>query len=446
MARRGKFSPDRAIRGNRVKNMENIKPLNTINRYASIRLKRKDLKIGKAILLIRHTTEMVTEPSVPVGAFKTVRACRLIRKEALEFWQRARKWQITLLKHVNSPGFSRVILMLYISLVVALGDNRISRNYLPIFVRRVTLKTSLPLKNILNQTDLVRVAQQALRCVAWIAVPLALCGCNESILSPVGPIAEAERVILLNSLTIMLAIVVPTILATLAIAWWFRASNARANYLPRWSYSGRLELIIWSIPTLVILFLSGIAWIGSHDLDPALPLNSKVKPLEIDVVALDWRWLFIYPEQNIASINRLVAPVGVPVHLRITSATVLNVFFVPRVASEIYAMNGMATQLNLEVDKPGTYFGLSAHFSGDGFSDMSFDMNAVSATDFSAWADQSRKSGPVLDKAAYHGLLRQSRDKKSYTYRMVQTGLFDDIVMQKLPPGDGPPTNDTGEK
>jgi len=288
--------------------------------------------------------------------------------------------------------------------------------------------------------------RKMLRPIAWMILSGGLFGCNESILSPVGPIADAERIILLDSLVIMLAIAIPTILATLTVAWWFRASNPRARYRPSWSYSGRLELIIWSIPTLVILFLGGIAWIGSHDLDPARPLNFKVKPLEIEVVSLDWRWLFIYPEQNIASINRLVLPLGVPVHLRITSATVLNVFFVPRIASEIYAMNGMATQLNLEVDKPGTYFGLSAHFSGDGFSDMTFAVNAVSAADFAAWTDQSRQSGPVLDKAAYHGLLRQSLDQKAYTYRKVQAGLFDDIVMQKLPPGDGPPTNDAGEK
>ncbi len=152
----------------------------------------------------------------------------------------------------------------------------------------------------------------------------------------------------------MLAIVIPTILATLAFAWWFRASNTRARYLPTWSYSGRIELIVWSIPALVVFFLGGIAWIGSHLLDPARPLTSGAKPLEIQVVSLDWKWLFIYPEQGVASVNDLVAPAGTPLHFQITSASVFNVFFLPRLGSEIYSMYGMTTQLNLQADRPGS--------------------------------------------------------------------------------------------
>src|ERR1700691_5009900 len=168
------------------------------------------------------------------------------------------------------------------------------------------------------------------RPVCAIRVPLALEGCHTAILSPAGPIGAADRTILLDALAIMLAIVVPTILATLAFAWWFRASNVRARRLPTWAYSGRLELVVWSIPALVVFFLGGIAWIGSHLLDPARPLESSVKPLEVEVVSLDWKWLFIYPEQRVGSVNRLVVPTGVPVHFRITSASVFNVFFVPR--------------------------------------------------------------------------------------------------------------------
>ena len=257
---------------------------------------------------------------------------------------------------------------------------------------------------------------------------------------PVGPVGSAERTILLNSLAIMLAIVIPVILATLAFAWWFRASNRRARYLPTWAYSGRIELIVWSIPALVVFFLGGIAWIGSHDLDPARPLASSRKPLEIDVVSLDWKWLFIYPDQGVASVNRLIAPVGVPLHLRITSATVLNVFFVPRLGSEIYAMNGMASQLNLQADEAGVFFGLAAHFSGDGFSDMNFEMHAVAPADFAAWAETTRSAGPELDDASYRTLLRQTENVTPYTYRAVQAGLFDAVLLQKLPPGDGPQT------
>jgi cytochrome o ubiquinol oxidase subunit 2 len=274
-------------------------------------------------------------------------------------------------------------------------------------------------------------------CVALAS--LLLSGCDLAVLSPAGPIGEAERTILLDALTIMLAIVVPTLLAILAFAWWFRASNTHARHLPTWAYSGRIELIVWSIPALVVFFLGGVAWIGAHELDPARPLESSVKPLEVQVVSLDWKWLFIYPEQGVGSINRLVIPAGVPVHFRITSASVFNVFFVPRLGSEIYSMYGMTTELHLQADGPGIYKGLSAHFSGDGFSDMSFEVQAVTPEQFSAWTSTVGGSGPVLDNAAYRGLLTQSQRVKPYTYRAVQRGLFDDIVMQKLPPGEGPP-------
>jgi cytochrome o ubiquinol oxidase subunit 2 len=190
----------------------------------------------------------------------------------------------------------------------------------------------------------------------------------------------------------------------------------------------------------VVFFLGGIAWIGSHLLDPARPLSSSIKPLEIEVVSLDWKWLFIYPEQGVASVNNLVAPAGAPLHFEITSASVFNVFFLPRLGSEIYSMYGMTTQLYLQADRPGIYHGLSAHFSGDGFSDMAFDLHAVTPEQFSAWATATSASGPVLDEAAYRNLLTQSQNVKPYTYRAVQRDLYGDIVLQRLPPGEGPPT------
>ena len=202
---------------------------------------------------------------------------------------------------------------------------------------------------------------------------------------------EADYTILIDSLAIMLAIVVPTIVATLGFAWWFRASNTRARYLPDWAYSGQLELIVWAIPLLTIMLLGGVAWIGSHDLDPAKPLPSKDAPLEVQVVSLDWKWLFIYPDQQVASVNQLVIPAGVPVHFSLTSASVMNAFFIPQLGSMIYTMNGMTTQLNLQADAPGTFPGLSSHYSGDGFSDMHFDVEAVPADHFSAWVDATRR-------------------------------------------------------
>jgi cytochrome o ubiquinol oxidase subunit II len=271
-----------------------------------------------------------------------------------------------------------------------------------------------------------------------VLAALGLQGCSGGVLDPAGPIGHAERTILLNALAIMLAIVIPVILATLAFAWWFRASNTKARYLPTFAYSGRIELIVWSIPALVVFFLGGIAWIGSHDLDPAQPLVSKHEPLKVQVVALDWKWLFIYPQAGVASINRLVVPAGVPLQLHITSASVLNVFFVPRLGSEIYAMNGMLSQLNLQADQTGLYHGLAAHFSGDGFSDMGFEVRSVTQSEFDSWTSAARTEGTALDASAYRLLLRQTQNVTPYTYRTVQAGLFDAILTQQLPPGEGP--------
>jgi cytochrome o ubiquinol oxidase subunit II len=261
----------------------------------------------------------------------------------------------------------------------------------------------------------------------------------DSILAPAGPVSAGDALILLDATVIMLAIVIPTMLATLAFAWWYRASNTRAAYRPDWTYSGRIELLVWSVPTLVIFFLGGVIWIGSHQLDPFQPL-SRAKPLEIEVVALDWKWLFIYPQQNVASINELVIPVGTPVHFRLTSASVFNIFFVPRLGSQIYAMNGMTSQLNLQADKPGNYLGLSAHYSGDGFSNMHFATIAEPQAQFAQWIARAQANGPMLDMTAYRGLLKQDLNLAPHTYRGVQPGLFDAVAMQKLPPGEGPQT------
>src|SRR5262245_58760244 len=183
----------------------------------------------------------------------------------------------------------------------------------------------------------------------------------------------------------MLAVIVPVILMALGFAWWFRAGNTRAQYLPNWQYFGPIELIVWAIPALVVMFLGGIAWIGSHDLDPPRPIASQTPPVEIQVVALDWKWLFIYPKDGVASVNRLVVPAGTPLSFTITSASVMNSFFVPQLGSQIYAMAGMATRLHLLADRPGSFQGLSAQYSGSGFSDMRFEVTAVAPADYADW-------------------------------------------------------------
>jgi cytochrome o ubiquinol oxidase subunit II len=275
----------------------------------------------------------------------------------------------------------------------------------------------------------------------WFGALAALAGvggCGGAELDPAGPVGAAERKILFDALAMMLAIVVPVMIATLAIAFRFRASNKRAPYWPTFTHSGRIELITWSIPALVIFFLGGVAWTSSFLLDPARPLASRVKPLEIQVVSLDWKWLFIYPEQRVASINHLVVPVGVPLHLRLTSASVWNVFWVPQLGSMLYCMHGMAGTLNLQADRPGVYQGRSAMISGDGFADMHFDTDAVPNGEFMSWMSAAQAAGPVLDESAYRALLRQSSNVPPQTYRSVRPGLFEAIVTQQLPQGEGP--------
>jgi cytochrome o ubiquinol oxidase subunit 2 len=264
------------------------------------------------------------------------------------------------------------------------------------------------------------------------------------VLVPHGPIGAAERTILLDSTTIMLAVIVPVIVLTLAFAWWFRSGNEKAIYLPDWSYSGRIEVVVWSIPTLIVGFLGGIAWLGSHDLDPRAPIPSSVPPVNVQVVSLDWKWLFIYPDQHVASVNRLVVPAGAPISFRITSATVMNSFFVPELGSMIYAMAGMATHLNLLADRPGTYPGLSAQFSGDGFSDMRFDVVATDKQGFEDWLQTTRSGGGKLDAQSYGQLARPSSAVAPSTFGDVDPGLFEGLVMGDPPRGFS--TADAGPK
>jgi cytochrome o ubiquinol oxidase subunit 2 len=281
----------------------------------------------------------------------------------------------------------------------------------------------------------------ALRLV--VAAPLAalclpLAGCSGSVLDAQGPIGAANAKILLNALAIMLAIVVPTLVGTLVFAWWFRASNTRASYLPEFVYSGRIEIIVWAIPLLVILFLGGVIWIGSHQLDPFRPIAAQSKPTEVQVISLDWKWLFIYPDHGVASVNALVVPAGTPVHFSLTSASVMNMFFVPQLGSMIATMNGMVTQLHLQADQPGEFYGQSAQYSGDGFSDMHFVLRAVPQDTFAQWVSTARQAGPALDRAGYSALLQQGRNVAPFTYRAVEPNLFDAVVTQQIPPGPGP--------
>jgi cytochrome o ubiquinol oxidase subunit II len=266
-------------------------------------------------------------------------------------------------------------------------------------------------------------------------IPLLLGGCSSGVLDPHGPIGGAERTILFNATVIMLAVVVPVIICTVLFAWWFRAGNRRARRMPDWSYAGRIEFVIWAIPVLVILFLGGIAWLGSHDLDPQAPLAGSAPPIDIEVVSLEWKWLFIYPDLGIASVNRLVVPVGAPLRFRLTSSGVMNSFFIPQLGSQIYTMAGMATQLNLRATDPGSFEGLSAQFSGEGFSDMRFEVTAVPPQAFAQWLAETRAHGGSLDADRYAELVRPSKKDPPVTFGSVSSGLFKAILAS---PGTAP--------
>jgi cytochrome o ubiquinol oxidase subunit 2 len=264
------------------------------------------------------------------------------------------------------------------------------------------------------------------------------------VLDPQGPIAAAERLLLINSTAIMLVVVVPVIVATLAFAWWYRSSNTRAGRSPGESYEERIEFVVWSIPALTVILLGGVIWIGSHQLDPRAPIPAKSDPLRVDVVALDWKWLFIYPDQGVAAVNELVIPAGTPVEFRLTSATVMNSFFVPQLGSQIYTMGGMTTHLNLLADKPGEYPGFSANFSGDGFSEMRFIVRSVPAGEFDAWLEQVRGGRSVLDDAAYAELAKPSKAVPPTTYHAVERKLFERILEQTVA-GAGTPMRQAGD-
>ncbi len=267
---------------------------------------------------------------------------------------------------------------------------------------------------------------------------LALAGCGGGVLDPHGPIADSERKILFDSLAIMLALIVPTLLGGAWVAWWFREGNPRAQYRPEFTFSGRIEILVWSVPTLIIVFLGGVIWFGAHQLDPYRPIASKEKTLPVQVVSLDWKWLFIYPDQGVASVNELVIPAGTPVRLEMTSSSVMNTFWVPQLAGMIYTMNGMVTQLHLAADHPGEFEGRSGMFSGDHFAAMHFVVRSVAPDAFSQWVDTAKASGPALDRAAYDALAKPAVPDHASTYRSVDPALFDAITTQAIPASSDP--------
>ncbi|MFL9910576.1 ubiquinol oxidase subunit II [Paraburkholderia sp. RL17-337-BIB-A] len=258
---------------------------------------------------------------------------------------------------------------------------------------------------------------------------LLLSGCsNLDILNPKGSVGLAERDLIATSTWAMLIVVVPVIFLTLLFAWRYRASNKSAEYRPKWVHSTGIEIAIWTIPTLIILFLAVLTWKTTHELDPYKPLESQVKPINVEVVALDWKWLFIYPDLGIASVNQLAIPVGTPVNFVITSDTVMNSFFIPQLGGQIYAMAGMQTRLHLIADEAGNYAGTSANFSGKGFSDMKFRTLATSPEEFNAWVAKVRASSDTLSMDRYHAVSAPSEKDPVRYFSSVDPRLFHNII------------------
>ncbi len=271
-----------------------------------------------------------------------------------------------------------------------------------------------------------------------------LAGCNTVVMKPSGDIAAQQAHLIVISTLLMLLIIVPVIVLIFLFAWRYRKNNTSATYEPDWDHSTMLELVIWGAPLLIIIALGLITWISTHLLDPYRPLGrldehrplaANVKPLEVQVVALDWKWLFIYPELGIASVNELVTPVDVPIRFTISASTVMNSFYIPALAGQIYAMPGMETTLHAVINKAGVYDGFSANYSGAGFSGMRFKYHGVSAAEFEQWVAATKAGGGTLDRATYQTLVKPSERDPVRHFASAEAGLFDAVVNRCVGPG-----------
>lgn len=262
---------------------------------------------------------------------------------------------------------------------------------------------------------------------ATLCVTLAAClsACKFDVLHPSGDIATQQRDLLIVSTLLMLLIIIPVMVATVRFAWHYRASNVKAKYKPDWNHSIKLELMIWACPLLIIICLGALTWVGTHLLDPYRPLNRITdraeiakdnKPLEVEVVALDWKWLFIYPEYGIATVNELAAPINRPINFRITSSSVMNAFYVPALAGMIYAMPGMETKLHAVINQPGDYMGFSANYSGAGFSNMKFHFAGLDQKGFDAWVSKAKSGNQHLGRTLYLTKLEVPSEKEPVAY------------------------------
>ena len=257
---------------------------------------------------------------------------------------------------------------------------------------------------------------------------LLLSGCNMTLLNPKGQVGLDERNLIITATLLMLLVVVPVIVMTFLFAWKYRASNTSATYTPKWNHSTKIEIAVWAVPVLIIIALGYVTYKSTHALDPYKPLESDVKPVTIEVVALDWKWLFIYPEQGIATVNKIVFPAHTPVNFKITSDAVMNSFFIPALGGQIYAMAGMQTKLHLIANENAEMDGISANYSGAGFTGMKFKAIATTQEEFDAWVSEVKKAPKQLEKAEYEALSKPSQNNPVELYSSVTPNLFQTIV------------------
>ena len=295
---------------------------------------------------------------------------------------------------------------------------------------------------------------KSLRAAPALALATLVAGCNTVVLNPAGDVAAQQGRLVIASTVLMLLIIVPVIVLILLFAWRYRATNKDADYQPDWDHSTQLELVIWAAPLVIVIALGALTWIGTHLLDPYRPLDritagkpvpEGVKPLEVEAVSLDWKWLFFYPEQGIATVNELAAPVDRPIRFKLTSGTTMNAFYVPDLAGMVYTMPGMQTELNAVINKPGVYQGMSSHYSGAGFSGMNFKFHGLSEDDFAQWVAKNKSEGHPLTRAGLIELAKPSERNPVTRFSSVEPGLYGRLLNMCVEEGK-PCLNDTMAK
>jgi len=258
---------------------------------------------------------------------------------------------------------------------------------------------------------------------------------NVAVLNPQGIIAHKEFSLLVTATLLMLIVVIPVFILTFVIAWKYRAGNTKAKYMPNWDHHHGLEFTWWAIPCALIFALSILNWNSSHDLDPYKPIASNAKPITIQVVSLDWKWLFIYPDQRVATVNYVEFPEGVPVNFQITSDAPMNSFWIPQLGGQIYAMPGMNTSLHLMADTTGVYDGSSVNISGRGYAGMTFKAASVTNADFDQWIKTAQRSGHYLTEPEYAKIAAPSENMPATTYALGEPDLYNEIMMKYMTPG-----------